>query len=92
MPYCPADPEMRWWNSAREEQATDRVHRIGQTRGVQVFKFITDGTLEERIDSIITRKKSLLQGIVAEDNAGILKSLTRKDFLELLQAPKPRQA
>ena len=92
MPYCPADPEMRWWNSAREEQATDRVHRIGQTRGVQVFKFITDGTLEERIDSIITRKKSLLQGIVAEDTAGILKSLTRKDFLELLQAPKPRQA
>ncbi len=82
----------RWWNSAREEQATDRVHRIGQTRGVQVFKFITEGTLEERIDSIITRKKSLLQGIVAEDNAGILKSLTRKDFLELLQAPKPRQA
>ncbi|MFA6569515.1 MAG: DEAD/DEAH box helicase, partial [Victivallales bacterium] len=77
----------RWWNSAREEQATDRVHRIGQTRGVQVFKFITDGTLEERIDAIITRKKSLLHGIVAEDNAGILKSLTRKDFLELLQAP-----
>jgi SNF2 family DNA or RNA helicase len=82
----------RWWNSAREEQATDRVHRIGQTRGVQVFKFITDGTLEERIDSIITRKKSLLHGIVSEDNAGVLKSLTRKDFLELLQAPRPKQA
>ena len=32
----------RWWNAAREDQATDRVHRIGQTRGVQVFKLITE--------------------------------------------------
>ena len=78
----------RWWNSAREEQATDRVHRIGQTRGVQVFKFITEGTLEERIDSIIARKKSMLHDIVGEDDAGVLKSLTRKEFLEMLKAPR----
>ncbi len=77
----------RWWNSAREEQATDRVHRIGQTRGVQVFKFITGGTLEERIDSIISKKKSMLNEIVGEDDAGVLKSLSRNDFLELLKAP-----
>ncbi len=39
----------RWWNAAKEDQATDRVHRIGQTRGVQVFKLVTEGTLEEKI-------------------------------------------
>ena len=48
----------RWWNSAREDQATDRVHRIGQRRGVQVFKLITERTLEEKIDSIIAKKKN----------------------------------
>ncbi|MEW6325977.1 MAG: DEAD/DEAH box helicase [Thermodesulfobacteriota bacterium] len=37
----------RWWNAAKEDQATDRVHRIGQRRGVQVFKLVTEGTLEE---------------------------------------------
>jgi len=36
----------RWWNAAREDQATGRVHRIGQTRGVQVIKLVTTGTLE----------------------------------------------
>ena len=46
----------RWWNAAREDQATDRVHRIGQTRGVQVFKLVTKNTLEERIDEIIAKK------------------------------------
>ena len=46
----------RWWNSAREEQATDRVHRIGQRRGVQVFKLVTENTLEEKIDKIIAKK------------------------------------
>lgn len=78
----------RWWNSAREDQATDRVHRIGQTRGVQVFKFVTEGTLEEKIDAIINRKRALLKDLVGEDDGGALKSLTREEFLELLAAPK----
>ena len=73
----------RWWNAARENQATDRVHRIGQKKGVQVFRLITRGTLEEKIDSIIRRKAELMDTIVENDPSG-LKSLTREDLIELL--------
>lgn len=54
----------RWWNPAVENQATDRAFRIGQTKRVQVHKFITLGTLEERIDEMIQRKESLSRQIV----------------------------
>lgn len=54
----------RWWNPAVENQATDRAFRIGQSRDVQVHKFITLGTLEERIDEMIERKKGLSEQIV----------------------------
>ena len=54
----------RWWNPAVEEQATDRAHRIGQLRMVQVHKFVCAGTLEERIDAMIEQKKDLAQRIV----------------------------
>jgi SNF2 family DNA or RNA helicase len=54
----------RWWNPAVEDQATDRAFRIGQTKNVQVHKFICAGTLEEQIDELIERKKTLTQSIV----------------------------
>ncbi len=54
----------RWWNPAVEQQATDRAFRIGQTRHVQVHKFVTLGTLEERIDEMIESKMGLTQQIV----------------------------
>jgi SNF2 family DNA or RNA helicase len=54
----------RWWNPAVEDQATDRAFRIGQRRDVQVRKFICIGTLEERIDALIDRKKALAEKIV----------------------------
>jgi len=54
----------RWWNPAVEDQATDRAYRIGQTRNVQVRKFICEGTLEERIDALIESKKDLARRIV----------------------------
>jgi SNF2 family DNA or RNA helicase len=54
----------RWWNPAVENQATDRAFRIGQTRDVQVHKFICAGTLEERIDDLIESKKALADSIV----------------------------
>jgi SNF2 family DNA or RNA helicase len=54
----------RWWNPAVENQATDRVFRIGQTKNVQVHKFVCTGTLEERIHEIIERKKALSEQIV----------------------------
>ncbi len=75
----------RWWNAARENQATDRVHRIGQTRGVQVFKLVTKDTFEERIDAIISRKKELMEDVVGVDDYQIIKRLSREEILELLQ-------
>lgn len=48
----------RWWNPAVENQATDRAFRIGQHKNVQVHKLICQGTLEERIDELIERKKA----------------------------------
>ena len=55
----------RWWNPAVEEQATDRAFRIGQTRDVQVRKFICVGTLEERIDQLIEDKKALAETVIS---------------------------
>lgn len=74
----------RWWNAAREEQATDRVHRIGQTRGVQVFKLVTRNTLEEKIDHIISRKKRLMETVIRQDDKSILKHFSREDLIELI--------
>lgn len=54
----------RWWNPAVENQATDRAFRIGQLKNVQVHKFISVGTLEERIDQMIEDKKALAENIV----------------------------
>ncbi|MGP8320432.1 MAG: DEAD/DEAH box helicase [Methanosarcinaceae archaeon] len=54
----------RWWNPAVENQATDRAFRIGQTKNVQVHKFICDGTLEERIDEMIESKKALAENVI----------------------------
>ncbi|MDQ7784119.1 MAG: DEAD/DEAH box helicase [Desulfomonilaceae bacterium] len=74
----------RWWNSAREQQATDRVHRIGQSRGVQVFKLITENTLEEKIDKIITKKMRLMESVVKQDDKMLLKRFSREDLIELM--------
>jgi SNF2 family DNA or RNA helicase len=59
----------RWWNPAVEEQATDRAFRIGQTRDVQVHKFLCAGTLEERIDELIESKKLLAASVVGAGEA-----------------------
>lgn len=61
----------RWWNPAVEDQATDRAFRIGQKQNVQVYKFICSGTLEERIDAIIEKKKGLAQSIIGSGEAWI---------------------
>ena len=75
----------RWWNAAREEQATDRVHRIGQRRAVQVFKLITEGTLEEKISAIIERKRHLMNTVVREDDPHFSKIFSREELAGLLQ-------
>jgi SNF2 family DNA or RNA helicase len=75
----------QWWNAAREDQATDRVHRIGQRRTVQVIKLLTEGTLEEKIAEIVERKRRLLAGAVAADDPTLAKVFTRAELIELLQ-------
>ncbi len=75
----------RWWNAAREDQATDRVHRIGQKRAVQVFKLVTEGTLEEKIAGIIERKRQLMNSVVEEDDPRLAKIFTRDELIELLK-------
>lgn len=75
----------RWWNAAREDQATDRVHRIGQKRAVQVFKLVTAGTLEEKISAIIERKRRIMDSVVQADDPHLNKVFTRAELIELLR-------
>lgn len=74
----------RWWNAARENQATDRVHRIGQIRGVQVIKFVTKFTFEERIDELISRKGRLMEEVVSADDHEVFKQFSRDEIIQLL--------
>jgi SNF2 family DNA or RNA helicase len=73
----------RWWNPAREDQATDRVHRLGQRRFVQVFKLITRSTIEEKIDALIRSKVKLIEEVVAPTEE-LVRTLDRRQLAELL--------
>ncbi len=77
----------RWWNPAVEDQATDRAFRIGQTRNVFVHKFITLGTLEERIDAMIEEKRKVAGAIVGSDESWLAK-LDNDAFKQLIALNK----
>jgi SNF2 family DNA or RNA helicase len=66
----------RWWNPAVENQATDRAFRIGQTRNVQVHKYVCAGTFEETLDDLIERKVALAESIVGTSEAWITEMST----------------
>lgn len=72
----------RWWNPAVENQATDRAYRIGQERNVHVHKFITLGTVEERIDEMIERKQGLSRQIIGSGEQWI-SELSTEDLKDL---------
>lgn len=76
----------RWWNPAKENQATDRVHRIGQSRGVQVFKLITKKTIEERIHAVILQKMGLLDEVIGFDDQFLIKHFTKQELLSLFSS------
>jgi SNF2 family DNA or RNA helicase len=75
----------RWWNAAKEDQATDRVYRLGQKRAVQVFKLVTEGTLEEKIAALIEKKRQVMASVVQEDSPELAKIFTREELLDMLR-------
>ncbi|MHB1785410.1 MAG: DEAD/DEAH box helicase [Acidimicrobiales bacterium] len=75
----------RWWNPAVEDQATDRAHRIGQDRPVQVHRLIAEGTLEDHIAELIERKRSLAEAVVGGAGEGWIGRLTNEELADLVR-------
>lgn len=73
-----------WWNPAIENQATDRVHRLGQDKAVSVYKLITLNTIEEKIIEMQSKKSGIVKKIISSDDE-VLSKLTWDDVLELLK-------
>jgi non-specific serine/threonine protein kinase len=73
----------RWWNPAVENQATDRAFRIGQTKNVMVHKFVTTGTIEEKIDAIIEEKQKLAGDIVASTGENWITEMSNDELMKL---------
>ncbi|MBF2053568.1 MAG: DEAD/DEAH box helicase [Candidatus Sericytochromatia bacterium] len=75
----------RWWNPAVENQATDRAFRIGQQKNVLVHKFITRGTIEERIDEMIFEKQALASDILTGEEEVKLTNLSDEALLDIIR-------
>ncbi len=73
----------RWWNPAVENQATDRAFRIGQTKDVMVHKFVTKGTIEEKIDEILKEKQKLSDDILSEGGEQWITEYNNEELMEL---------
>ncbi|MCK5180390.1 MAG: DEAD/DEAH box helicase [Candidatus Omnitrophica bacterium] len=75
----------RWWNPAVEDQATDRTFRIGQKKNVIVHKFITRGTIEEKIDAMLEEKKQLSDEIIKSNAGSWITEMNNKDLINLFK-------
>ena len=72
-----------WWNYSAQNQASDRAHRIGQTRTVEVIKLIAENSIEERVVSLQDEKKELVDKVISNDDSSI-KKLSIKDLKSIL--------
>ena len=75
----------RWWNPAVENQATDRAFRIGQKKNVVVHKFITKGTVEEKIDSMLEEKSTLCRSIIQSSKENWITEMDNKDIVDMFK-------
>lgn len=73
-----------WWNPAVEEQATDRVYRIGQKNSVQVIKLITRDTIEEKIYKLQKKKKELSDSVIQSKEV-FINHLSREELEEIFK-------
>ncbi|HET9499478.1 MAG TPA: DEAD/DEAH box helicase [Marmoricola sp.] len=81
----------RWWNPAVEDQATDRAHRIGQTRAVQVHRLVTAGTIEQKIGELLARKRSLADAVLGRGETA-LTELNDDELRDLVALDDPRRS
>ena len=73
-----------WWNQAVQNQATDRAHRIGQSKIVSVYKLIVKNTIEEKIVKMQENKKDLADAILSGEN-GSITQMSKEELMELLE-------
>lgn len=83
----------RWWNPAVEDQATDRAYRIGQTRPVQVHRFVAEGTVEDRVAGMLRSKRELADAVLGSGDAALsdLCDLSDGELAELVALRRPRR-
>jgi len=82
----------RWWNPAVENQATDRAFRIGQQKNVIVHKFLTQGTVEEKIDTMIATKAKLANEVVAASGERWITEMSNAELLDLFTLKSSRSS
>ena len=73
-----------WWNPATETQAVDRTHRIGQLNPVVVYRYVSSGTIEEKVVELKARKAKLFESVMDADGAALAGALTEDDIRGLL--------
>ena len=75
----------RWWNPAVENQATDRAFRIGQKKNVMVHKFVSEKTIEEKIDGIIREKVKLASSVIGNDGEKWITEMSDSEIIDLMR-------
>ena len=79
----------RWWNPAVENQATDRAFRIGQDKKVVVHKFVTRGTIEEKIDMMLEEKKELADQVISQSGESLITEMDTNRLMNLFKLSLP---